>query len=787
MRRLSIVTRLLSALALSGAGGPLAAGEVQGPSATDEAVVRAVLERLKGSHILKREIDDDMAAKAVAQFVGGLDSDKTVFRRADIDEFDRDAKDLADKLKKGDASLAFKVFRRYQERVAKAAKVWTDLLGADARYGFSADEVKVVNADALDYPKTDEEAAERWRLTIKHSLLAAKASADGKDFDAARECKTLLRRFDKFARSIDRFKSEAVLSRFLQSVGHRYDSLTYWISPASLKEFEVQNSGVFAGIGVQTQEDDLGIRVTAVLPGGAAAKDGRLKPDDLILSVGQGDEGEMTDLADLTLGEMVALVRGKPGTSVRLEISRRNSKVTKVIALKREKMLAAGAEVKAKVYRQGKKQDSTPFKVGHVELRSFYLDDDGDRSATKDVRKKLEEFAAAGVDVVVLDLRDNVGGYLDECVKLPGLFVGALPVLRVKDNGGGVSTQSADAAAAWDKPLVVLANRRTASGAEIVCGAIQDYGRGLIVGQESTYGDGKVSRIVALSDRLAKGDAPADLGKLKYTDRQFYLPNGESPQQRGVLADLALPALAGERGPEAEPAVDRVPAAEGSNFGMVHADLLAVLREQSRDRRAASADFAKVQKGIEWERTRRRQTLVSLNEAKYREQQKRDEMPAQPEAKAGEPDYYLKEVFAVAADYADLLRGRTAKAAARGLPAAGRCRREARPAPKSDPAALRRGLDIRILDADRALERDREAVARFERDVREWGAEVETADEALKDGKAGNRKAATAAARAYANGRKQEAAKSLDAAGASLKENRDRLIQLKLELVRVRD
>jgi carboxyl-terminal processing protease len=417
--------------------------------------------------------------------------------------------------------------------------------------------------------------------------------------------------------------------------------------------------------------------VAKIVPGGAAFKDGRLKKDDEIISVGQGTTGEMVKTVGMKLNDVVKLVRGQTGTVVRLGVIPVGADEPVTYDITRAKIDLADEAAHGEVFEVGTKSDGSPMKLGVLDLPSFYQDMQAAqggtkdfRSATTDVRKILEDFKSQGVDAVVLDLRRNGGGSLMEAVDLTGLFIDEGPIVQVKGLNSRVDVHSDDApGAAWDGPLVVVTSKFSASASEILAGAVQDYQRGLVVGDEATHGKGTVQSLRDLGEFLGIPDPP-NLGALKITVQQFFRPNGDSTQKRGVLSDIVLPSITnyldvGES--DLDYAIDfhRVPKTAFPAVHLVSNDLVKSLQTESAQRISQSQDFAKLLKRIELFQQRKERKAITLNEQKFLEEGRetdaeREERERLEEQFSGDNkikrDFYLDEVLAIARDYVIALK-----------------------------------------------------------------------------------------------------------------------------------
>ena len=541
---------------------------------------------------------------------------------------------------------------------------------------FTIDEELVTDKDTITYAKTPEEAYDRWRKRIKYDLLLLKAEkADGKPDKS--EGKTpeqrLEKRYHSFAKRMRQTDAEELLEMYLTSLTTAFDPHTTYMSPASVENFKIMMELKLEGIGASLQGVDGYTVVKKIIPGGAAEKEGHLKLDDKIIGVGEGETGETIDVVDMKLNDVVKMIRGKPGTVVRLEITSMKDPKPHVIKITRATIELKDSEARGEVFDAGRRSDGKPYKIGVINLPSFYMDMDGARqgkpdfkSTTRDVHHILQDFKQKGVDAVVLDLRTNGGGSLTEAINLTGLFIYDGPVVQVKDADGRVTPYfDPDPDIDWNGPLTVVISKFSASASEIFAGAIQDYNRGLIVGDKSTHGKGTVQSLLDLGQQLFRIPNAPNMGELKITMQQFYRPGGDSTQLRGVVSDIELPSLSthldvGEADLDYPLHFDRVPAQPLKKFDRTNPSLVDQLRRLSAARCAASEQFQKVQRNIAHYLQQKAKKAVTLNEAKFLKE--RAELNADKEEEKAieklnenpsgiDRDYYLDEVFNITADY----------------------------------------------------------------------------------------------------------------------------------------
>ncbi|MHB0956566.1 MAG: carboxy terminal-processing peptidase [Pirellulaceae bacterium] len=664
--------------------------EVTSPTAVDRNVTKMVTKLIGGQHLSRQPLNDEISRRAFKLFLEGLDPLKTYFYQSDIDEFKQYETKLDDMLQQSNTSFANLVFQRFLQRVDERVVMIDDLLKQD--FDFTKDEEMVTEPDLLQYPRDEAEARERWRQRIEYDLLVARnekpkdegqAPKDPAQLDKeARE--KLSKRYHNFARRMKQFDNNELLEMYLTSITSSYDPHTSYMSPNTLDNFRIALQLKLEGIGAQLQDQDGKTVVAKVVPGGAAEKHGKLKKDDQIISVGQGDSSETVDILGMKLNDVVQLIRGDAGTVVRLGVIPAGTNEAVTYEITRAKIELEDEAAHGEVFEVGSKPDGSPVKVGVVDLPSFYQDmqaaQDGAknfRSATTDVRKILENFKTQGVDAVVLDLRRNGGGSLVEAVDLTGLFIDEGPIVQVMGFNNRIEVHSDEVrGVAWEGPLVVVISKFSASASEILAGAIQDYQRGLVVGDEATHGKGTVQSLRYLGE-IVGGPYPPNLGALKITVQQFFRPNGESTQMRGVLSDIVLPSITnfmdvGESDLDYAIEFRKVPRTDFPSSHLVTSDLVGQLRQESQKRISQSEDFAKLLKRIDLYQERKERKSVTLNEQKFVEEGKEVNTDAEEQERLEEQmnsdnkikrDFYLDEVLAIARDYfTNLQQNKFAKA-----------------------------------------------------------------------------------------------------------------------------
>jgi carboxyl-terminal processing protease len=646
------------------------------PQPEDQETARVVVELLEQQHMARPQIDDAIAVKWCDNFIKDLDPAKYYFLKPDVEEFKKEADTLDDRIKEGNIDFAKKVLDRYVARHDERFKTQMELL--EQKQDFTVDENLSDDSDKIDFPADKAEADARLRKKVKFDLLYSKVVEDVSDDEAVKKWKV---RYKDRNRQVHQIDSSELLQAYLTSLTKAFDPHSAYLGPKDWEDMYNQTLHLsLEGIGAQLRSEDGYAVVTEIVPGMAADKDGRLQPEDKIIGVEK--DGETIDLVEKKLNDVVRYIRGPRGTQVRLIVQPDGTKEKRVYELTRQKIELKEQHAKGKVI-ETKAENGKPLKIGVISLPAFYGDTNailrGDQdavSATSDCRKILTEYRANGVDAVVVDLRQNGGGLLDEAKTLSGLFIDTGPVVQVKEVFGVKHHDDDDEGTAWDGPLIVLIDKFSASASEIFAGVIRDYDRGLIIGDSSTFGKGTVQSIVMISDhvrRRGKNSAP-NRGALKLTIQQFYRANGESTQIKGVPPHIHIPSMNdhrdfGEGKMDNAFKFDKVADLPHDNYHRVPADLVAALEKRSLERRTADPKFKKLDEQIQKFIERKARHSISLNEAKFRSEY----VPEDPEEKAADEkakkerkkkkyterevwasDFYNDEVIHIVADYLTL-------------------------------------------------------------------------------------------------------------------------------------
>lgn len=584
-------------------------------------VVSKVIARLFSYHHYRQMmIDDSASSHSFDYYLQALDPNRSFFLASDLAAFEKYRYQLDEAVNSGQLQPAFAIYNTFIHRVDD--RIAFALNPAHQKFDFSVEESYQPDRSAAPWPKTTAELNEIWRLRLKSEALSLKLA--GKD--AAGITSTLTSRYTNFQKRVNQNTSEDVFQIFMNAISEAYDPHTSYMSPIASENFGIQMSLSLQGIGAQLTTEGEHTVVVRILPGGPADRSRELWPNDKIVSVGQGSDGKMVDVVGMRLDDVVQMIRGEKGTTVRLEIIPAEAPAgspPKKLTLVRDKIVLTDREAKSDTLEIT--HEGHAYRIGIISLPTFYSDmaaqarDEKDyKSTTRDVRQKIEELKKANIDGLIIDLRYNSGGALQEAVELTGLFIDNGPVVQVRNSDGSVKVlKDHDNEVAYDGPLAVLVNRRSASASEIFAAAIQDYDRGLVIGSQ-TFGKGTVQQLISL-DRFIPS-AEAKLGQVKLTTAKFYRIAGGTTQHKGVTPDLIFPGDPGdsETGESAERNAlpwDQIQPTGFSRWNVV-AQFLPQLRTRSQQRTAKNPEFRLMEEEIERYQRERAKTTVSLQESR---------------------------------------------------------------------------------------------------------------------------------------------------------------------------
>ncbi|XXK46076.1 carboxy terminal-processing peptidase [Porticoccaceae bacterium nBUS_17] len=499
------------------------------------SLYREIFERLASRHYRSQEIDDALSDRYLDEYINTLDSGKNYFLQSDIDEFEKWRSKLDDLSKRGDIKPGFIMFNRVRDRaMTQLEKNITLLEDENYVFDFETSDSIMFDPELRSWFKTQQEASKFWEKRLVDSMI--RLLLNEKDEADAREL--LIKRYRNQIKQFEQRDSQDVLQLYANALASLYDPHTSYFSPRTNENFQINMSLSLEGIGAELSTEDDYTKINRIVPGGPADLHGVLKAEDKIVGVGQAEE-DIVDVIGWRIDDVVALIRGAKDTTVRLQFipSKGDSSNTKTITIVRDKVKLENKSAQSKIL--DVVYEGQTYKLGVIDIPAFYMDfeayrarDPNYKSTTRDVYKLVEELKDADVDGIVVDLRSNGGGSLYEATSLTDLFIDYGPVVQIRDSDMRVQrNQRAYRRAAYNGPLLVMINRLSASASEIFAGALQDYGRALVVGSQS-FGKGTVQDITALSS-----------GQLKMTVSKFYRVSGDSTQHRGILPDISFPSL----------------------------------------------------------------------------------------------------------------------------------------------------------------------------------------------------------------------------------------------------
>jgi carboxyl-terminal processing protease len=585
----------------------------EGQAKTAKEVIRSLEDR----HYRDMALDDEVSGRFLDHYLDMLDPAKTFFYQSDIDEFNKHRSRFDDDLKAGKLDMGFEIFNRYRERMrVRLEAILERLKSEDYEVDFSKDEELLVDMEDAEYAVDQATANEKWHKLVKSNLLnlvlADKPLEEAKD--------TLIRRYTTQLSRLDQHNSTDAFETMMNALTTLYDPHTNYLSPRTLENFNINMSLSLEGIGAVLKVEDEYTQVERIVPAGPADKQGELKAADRIVAVGQGEDGEMVDVVGWRLDEVVNLIRGPRNTVVRLEVLPPDD-VPKTVRITRNTVKLEDQAAKKAVFQLG--DGESLFRIGVIDVPNFYQDfqayrngDPNYRSTTRDVRRLLDELEQEDIDGIILDLRDNGGGSLQEATMLTDLFLDPGPVVQIRQSDDRIlRDRGSRSMAKFRKPLVVLVNRFSASASEIFAGAIQDYGRGLVVGTQS-FGKGTVQSLVRVHE-----------GELKITESKFYRVSGDSTQHRGVVPDIVFPDLidfdlVGESSYDHALPWDQIHEAPHAEYFQMDS-MLPLLQQKHEERAAKDPDFVYLVKQAKLAMENNDRKVVSLNLEKRKAEEDR--------------------------------------------------------------------------------------------------------------------------------------------------------------------
>ncbi|HTB61466.1 MAG TPA: carboxy terminal-processing peptidase [Polyangia bacterium] len=628
-RIISALVALALAVALTSAGfaAQLARPSADSP-ATEANITRLTTGLLEHSQLAHHPFDGQLAGTVLDHYLDALDGARSLFLQADIDQFAAYRATLAQATRgAGDTSAAKAIFARYLERLAQQTAYDSYALRT-AKFEFSGHDRYAFDRENARRPATAAEAQALWWQQLRAEYLQEKLS----DKRPEQIVSTLESRHGQALRTMKELHSDEVLEIYLDTLAHVYDPHSDYLGHEQMESLSIAMNLSLFGIGASLESEDGTCKVRELLPGGPAARSGLLKPGDRIVAVAQAGQ-QPVDIVNMPLSRAVELIRGPKGSTVTLTIipsaGAAAGASTKTASLVRDEITLEDQQAKARILDLPTGRKGATVRLGVIELPSFYADMGGGRrrSATADVSRLLGKLNAEHVRGVVLDLRHNGGGSLEEAISLTGLFIRTGPVVQTRGADGKIVVdEDRDPSVLYDGPLILLTSRFSASASEILAGALQDYGRAIVVGDSSTFGKGTVQNILPLApymDQVGLGHA-FDPGALKITTSKFYRPSGASTQLRGVAADVVLPSTSdfsdvSEASLKDPLPWDVVPPASYERLDRTKPYVVA-LRERSDRRRATEKPFADLQNDVASLKKDLATKSVSLNEAERRQE-----------------------------------------------------------------------------------------------------------------------------------------------------------------------
>lgn len=665
------------------------------PEMQQSVVAKSLVELIENFHYQKVNVDDSFSSIVLDEYLKALDAGKSYFLQSDIADFEKFRLTMDDDIRDGDLSVPFFIFNVYQKRYND--RINFALKELDKKFTFTGNETYTYDREKLPWLKSEAESNTLWSRRIKYEMLNLKVTGT----EEAKIRETLKKRYENLISQSTKFNNQDVFQIFMNAFTGTVDPHTNYFVPNRAQEFNEELARTFEGIGARLQLENEVVKVAEIIPGGPAFKAKTLDVNDRIIAVAQGKDGEFVDVIGWRIDLTVTKIKGPKGTIVRLKVipaGQELSSTPKIVELVRDKVVLEDQSAKKiiKTVSSGGKS----YKVGIIQLPAFYADfrsmqagDPNYKSTTRDVKLLLDTLKQEKVDAVVLDLRSNGGGSLPEAISLSGLFISSGPVVQVRDRRNKVEVdEDEDSSVAWSGPLGVLIDRFSASASEIFAGAMQDYGRGIVIGNQS-YGKGTVqqgidmSRVIGTADKLmlkaaqtagnkgasnVRTNAP-EFGQINLTMAKFYRVNGSSTQNKGVVPDIEFPTVfpKDKYGESSEPRALPWDTIAPSKFVPLTNlnDIKLKLIAQHKERMKNSLGYKNLQEDIEEFAKRDAETSVTLNEEQLKRE--RDDQEAKalqrenqrraakglPPLKKGEPkpkddvDFIRDEGLQIMADY----------------------------------------------------------------------------------------------------------------------------------------
>jgi carboxyl-terminal processing protease len=599
----------------------------------ENQLINVVLDRY---HYKDYDLNDSLSSEIMDRYLRSLDHGKLYFLESDIESFDKYRYSFDNNIQAGNVIPFYNIFRVFMQRMQDRITYLDTILSKE--FDYSLDEELLIDRKKAEWAKSIAELNDIWRKRIKNDALNLKLN--GKDWDDIK--KNLEKRYENFTTVLKQYNTEDVFQVAMNSFTASIDPHTNYLSPITSDNFKIDMSLSLEGIGARLQYDDGYTKVVEIIPGGPAFKSKKLHVDDRIVAVAQDEDGEYVDVVGWRITDVVQLIRGPKESVVRLQLITSGKPLSAEpveIRLVRDKVLLEEQSASSSILEI--KNDGIPYKFGVINIPKFYSDFEGQRlgeknfnSTSRDVKELLIELKTKEIDGIIIDLTNNGGGSLDEAVNVTGLFIKDGPVVQVRDmNGSIMVNEDTDPEVIYDGPLAVLVNRFSASASEIFSGAIQNYGRGIIIG-ENTYGKGTVQNLIDLN-RISTRNG-FKLGQVKLTIAKYYRIDGSSTQRLGVIPDVVFPSPIspeefGESSKQNALKWDRIDPADYKEYFDL-ASLLPELKNKSKQRTDADPEFDYIREDILNYKESMKHDFISLNEdIRMKEKEEREEKEFQRE------------------------------------------------------------------------------------------------------------------------------------------------------------
>lgn len=611
--------------------------EILEPTEAHLKEAKIIVQILDYLHYRDTDLNDSLSSVIFNNFIRSLDGNKNYFLASDIESFEKYRYELDNTLKNGNLVPAFYIFNIYMKRLE--SRLDYAMLHAGDEFDYAMDETFKFDREKEQYASSEMELDELWRKTLKNQALSLKLSGSEQD----KITDVLVKRYERFKSNVSKYNSNDVFEMYMNSLTEAFDPHTGYFTPLNAEDFEMQSKKSLEGIGATLQQDGDFTKITDLRAGGPAFLSGQIIKEDRVVGIGQGADGEMIDVVGWRSDEVAGQIRGPKGTLVRLKLLPGNASPgseTKEVTMVRDKIKLDEALPKSQVVKYS--DNGSDYTLGVITIPDFYIDGEDMKknpknyaSTTNNVKALIKDLEEQGVDGIMLDLRNNGGGALVEAISMTGLFLPGGTVVQVKDSRGQIQKYDDDnIGVSYDGPLNVMINRFSASASEIFAGAIQDYKRGVVVG-EQTYGKGTVQNVRGLNDFLRQ-PVEEKFGLIKFTIAKFYRVTGSSTQHRGVTPDIEYPSVysAADFGESSKPSAlpwDKIAAAPFKTMDFVDNDMISVLKKRHLERLNKDQTLLDLKYDINELEKSRSQTVVSLN---YEERKKElDERKEKREAR----------------------------------------------------------------------------------------------------------------------------------------------------------